>query len=115
MTLALLSLAQFLVALDYSIVYVALPSIGRLADRYGPRTLFVVAMAAFGLFSAAGGLAGDRAVLLAARGAQGLAAALLQPAVLALIGLSFRAGETRNRALVVWGSVGASGLAAGVV
>jgi MFS family permease len=88
---------------------------GRLADRYGPRTLFVVAMAAFGLFSAAGGLAGERAVLLAARGAQGLAAAVLQPAVLALIGLSFRAGETRNRALVVWGSVGASGLAAGVV
>jgi MFS family permease len=144
MTLALLSLAQFLVALDYSIIYVALPSIGRdlglspataqwvisayavlfagflmvggrLADRYGPRTLFVVAMAGFGLFSAAGGLAADPAVLLAARGAQGLAAALLQPAVLALIGLSFPAGDTRNRALVVWGSVGASGLAAGVI
>jgi MFS family permease len=144
MTLALLSLAQFLVALDYSIIYVALPSIGRdldlspaaaqwvisayavlfagflmvggrLADRYGPRTLFVVAMAGFGLFSAAGGLASDPAVLLAARGAQGLAAALLQPAVLALIGLSFPAGDARNRALVVWGSVGASGLAAGVI
>jgi MFS family permease len=144
MTLALLSLAQFLVALDYSIIYVALPSIGRdlglspaaaqwvisayavlfagflmvggrLADRYGPRTLFVVAMAGFGLFSAAGAVAGDPAVLLAARGAQGLSAALLQPAVLALIGLSFPAGDARNRALVVWGSVGASGLAAGVI
>lgn len=144
MTLVLLSLAQFLVALDYSITYVALPSIGRdldlspaaaqwvisayavlfagflmvggrLADRYGPRTVFLLAMAGFGLFSAAGGLAADPAVLLAARGAQGLSAALLQPAVLALIGLSFPAGAARNRALVVWGSVGASGLAAGVI
>jgi MFS family permease len=142
MSLVVLSLAQFLVALDYSIVYVALPSIGRelgldatltqwvisayavlfagflmvggrLADRYG--RLFVVAVAAFGLTSAIAGFASDGAVLLAARGAQGLAAALLQPAVLALLGTSFRAGPARNRALAVWGSVGASGLAAGAI
>jgi MFS family permease len=142
MTLVVLSLAQFLVALDYSIVYVALPSIGRelhldpalaqwvisayavlfagflmvggrLADRYG--RLFVVAVSAFGATSAIAGVASDGAVLLAARGAQGLAAALLQPAVLALLGASFRAGPARNRALAVWGSVGASGLAAGAI
>jgi MFS family permease len=142
MTLLVLALAQFLVALDYSIVYVALPSIGRelgldpalaqwvisayavlfagflmvggrLADRYG--RLFRWAVLAFGVTSAIGGLAADGPVLLAARGAQGLAAALLQPAVLALIGSSFPAGPARNRALAVWGSVGASGLAVGAI
>src|SRR6185437_13535746 len=51
----------------------------------------------------------------AARGAQGLSAALLQPAVLALIGTTFPAGPSRSRALAVWGSVGALGLAAGVL
>ena len=47
--------------------------------------------------------------------AQGLSAAILQPAVLGLIGWTFPAGASRNRALSVWGAVGASGLAAGVI
>ena len=110
-TLAVLSVAQFLIALDYSIIYVALPSIagdlrldpvfaqwavsayavlfagflvvgGRLADRVGAVRLFVVAVIGFGLASAVGGAAQDGATLLAARGVQGLCAALLQPAVL---------------------------------
>ncbi|MCP3803772.1 MFS transporter [Allokutzneria sp. A3M-2-11 16] len=144
MTLALLSLAQFLIALDYSIIFIALPSIagelalapataqwivsayavlfagflvvgGRLTDRVGAKPLFVLAIAGFGLASLAGGLAEDGAVLLAARAAQGLGAALLQPAVLGLIGTTFPAGPARSRALVVWGSVGASGLAAGAI
>ncbi len=143
-TLAVLSVAQFLVALDYSIIYIALPSIagdlrlepalvqwvvsayavlfagflvvgGRLSDRVGASRLFVVAIVIFGLASAAGGAAGDGTVLLAARGAQGLGAALLQPAILGLIGTTFPAGPSRNRALAVWGSVGASGLAAGAI
>ncbi len=143
-TLAVLSVAQFLIALDYSIVYVALPSIaadlgldpataqwivsayavpfagflvvgGRLTDRIGARRMFVLAIVAFGVASAIGGAAAGGAVLLAARGTQGLAAALLQPAVLALIGTSFPAGPARARAVAVWGSVGASGLAAGAI
>jgi MFS family permease len=143
-TLTVLSVAQFLIALDYSIVYVALPSIaadlrlepalaqwvisayavlfagflvvgGRLADRVGARRLFAAAVITFGIASAVGGAAGDGAVLLAARGAQGLAAALLQPAVLGLIGTTFPAGPSRGRALAVWGAVGASGLAAGAI
>ncbi|MFI6684769.1 MFS transporter [Streptomyces sp. NPDC050485] len=143
-TLAVLSVAQFLIALDYSIIYIALPSIaadlhltpslapwvvsayavlfagflvvgGRLADRIGAKRLFVAAIIAFGAASAVGGAAQDGAVLLAARGAQGLGAALLQPAVLALIGTTFPAGPARGRALAVWGSVGASGLAAGAI
>jgi MFS family permease len=143
-TLVVLAMAQFLIALDYSIVYVALPSVaadlrlepalaqwivsayavpfagfliagGRLADRVGARRLFVAAVVFFGLASAVGGAAGSGGVLLAARGAQGLGAALLQPAIIALIGTSFPAGPERSRALAVWGGVGASGLAAGVV
>jgi EmrB/QacA subfamily drug resistance transporter len=142
--LAVLSVAQFLIALDYSIIYVALPSVageldlepslaqwvvsayavffagflvvgGRLTDRVGAKRLFVVAMVTFGLASAIGGAAGDGAVLLVARGAQGVAAAMLQPAVLGLIGTTFPAGPARSRAVAVWGSVGALGLAAGVI
>ncbi|TCN36607.1 MFS transporter [Kribbella orskensis] len=143
-TLAVLSVAQFLIALDYSIIYIALPSVatdltldpalaqwvisayavlfagflvvgGRLTDRLGAKRLFVSAIIGFGLASAVGGVASDGTALLIARGAQGLGAALLQPAILGLIGTTFTAGPARSRALAVWGSVGASGLAAGAI
>jgi MFS family permease len=143
-TLAVLSVAQFLIALDYSIIYVALPSIasdmrlepalaqwiisaygvlfagflvvgGRLSDRIGAKQLFIVSISAFGVASAVGGAAGGGTALLAARGAQGLCAATLQPAILGLIGTTFPAGAARSRALAVWGSVGASGLATGAI
>lgn len=142
--LVLLAMAQFLIALDYSIVYVALPSIGadfdlsesaiqwvisgyavffagflivggRAADRFGARTLFISGLVLFGVASLAGGLAAHPALLLVARAAQGIAAAALQPAIIKLINTSFAAGAQRNRALAVWGTVGASGLAAGVI
>ena len=143
-TLVVLSLAQFLIALDYSIIYIALPSIaqdlgieaslaqwvisayavmfagflivgGRLSDLVGARRVFVVAVLGFGLASAVGGAAHDGTLLLAARAAQGLSAALIQPAILGLIGRTFPRGPARSRALAVWGAVGASGLAAGVL
>ena len=143
-TLAVLSVAQFLIALDYSIIYIALPSIGadlhvdaavaqwvvsayavlfagflvvggRLADLVGHRRLFVVAIVTFGIASAIGSVAIDATMLLIARGAQGIGAALLQPAVLGLIGTTFPAGPARSKALAVWGSVGASGLAVGAI
>ncbi|HEU4946897.1 MAG TPA: MFS transporter [Kribbella sp.] len=143
-TLTVLSVAQFLIALDYSIIYIALPSIagelnlepalaqwvisayavlfagflivgGRLADRVGAKRLFVIAIIGFGLASAVGGAADNGALLLTARGAQGFCAALLQPAILGLIGTTFPAGPSRSRALAVWGAVGASGLAAGAI
>ncbi|MBB0242797.1 MFS transporter [Streptomyces alkaliphilus] len=142
--LAILAVAQFLLALDYSIVYVALPSVGgdlsltestvqwvvsgyavffagflivggRISSRFGPRNVYLTAMVLFGVASLAGGIASDGATLMAARAAQGVGAALLQPAVIALINTTFAAGPERNRALGVWGTVGASGLAAGVV
>lgn len=144
MILLLVSVAQFLIALDYSIIYIALPSIaaelglepalaqwvvsayavlfagflvigGRLADRLGPQRTYVGAMLLFGAASAAGGLAQDGALLLAARATQGLGAALLQPAVLGLIGTTYEPGRRRARAVAVWGSVGAAGLAAGAI
>jgi EmrB/QacA subfamily drug resistance transporter len=140
----LVSVAQFLVALDYSIVYLALPSItaglrivpalaqwvvsaysvtlagfliigGRLTDRFGPVRMFTIAMLVFGVASGAGAAAGNGAALVAARAVQGLGAALLQPAVLGLIGTRFPPGPVRSRALAVWAAVGAAGLAAGAL
>ncbi|GAA2050018.1 MFS transporter [Catenulispora yoronensis] len=142
--LLLLSLAQFLIALDYSVIYVALPSIGsslklgpdtlqwvvsayavlfagfllvsgRAGDRFGARRILIAALVLFGLAATAGGVADSGALLLAARGAQGLGAALMQPAIIALINRTFEAGPERERALSVWGTIGASGLAAGAL
>lgn len=142
--LILLSGAQFLIALDYSVVYVALPSIGRdlsmsaatlqwvvsayavlfagflvlggrVGDRYGHRRNFVIALAGFGIASLLGGLASNAEMLLTARGMQGLSAALMQPSIIALINLTFTSGAARSRALAVWGTIGASGLAAGAI
>jgi len=130
--LAVLAVAQFIIALDYSIIYVALPSVardlaldpavaqwvisayavffagflmvgGRLADRVGAQRLFIGAITLFGVTSAIGGAAHDGPMLLAARGAQGVGAALLQPAILGLIGTTFPAGPSRSRAMAVWG------------
>jgi MFS family permease len=143
-TLLLVSVAQFLIALDYSIVYLALPSIaaslrivpalvqwvvsaygvvfagflvagGRLTDRFGPARMFIIAISLFGVASGAGAAAANGAELVAARGVQGLGAALLQPAVLGLLGTRFPAGPVRSRALAVWAAVGAAGLAAGAL
>ncbi|GAA2269469.1 MFS transporter [Kitasatospora cystarginea] len=142
--LVALSIAQFLVALDYSIIYVALPSIGsglglpadrlqwvvsgyalffasflvvggRAADLTGPRRLFLWALLLFGAGSLAGGISGNLWLLVAARAAQGIGAAALTPSMLALISATFPAGALRSRALAIWGALGAVGLAAGVL
>jgi MFS family permease len=143
LALATICVAQFLVALDFSIMYVALPTIGRdlaltdataqwivsayavffaglllvggrLSDRFGARNTFIASLVLFGGASVVGGLAPDGAFLLAARAAQGVAAAVLQPSVLGLLSASFD-GAARKRAVAVWGAVGASGLALGVI
>ncbi|MEH0981850.1 MFS transporter [Micromonospora sp. CPCC 205556] len=139
-----LACSQLVVALDFSIVYVALPSLGealsfstatlqwvvsayaivfagflllggRLVDAVGGGRLFLAAHALFALSSLAAGAADDGALLLAGRVGQGLAAALLAPATLALLNGGWPAGPARDRALAVWGSTGAVGLALGVV
>ncbi|MFJ1767920.1 MFS transporter [Amycolatopsis sp. NPDC088138] len=142
--LALLALGQFLVAVDYNIVYVALPDIGRAlsftpqnlqwvvtayavgfggflmfggraADRLGARRILMIGLVLFGGASLAGGFATDPGLLIGARAVQGLGAALLSPATLALINTNFAEGASRNKALAVWGSAGSGGLAAGAL
>lgn len=141
-TLALLAFIQFIVTIDYNIVYVALPDIGsrlgfsaqslqwvvsaysvalgglllfggRAADRIGPRRMLVTGLVVYALSSLAGGLAKDAALLVAARAVQGVGGALLTPATLMLIFTTFAPGPERNRATSVWGALGSAGLAAG--
>ena len=132
--LAALCLAQFMLILDIVVVSVALPSVqddlgiapadlqwvstaygiafgaflivaGRVADLLGPRRIFLAGLVAFMAASLACGLAQDSFQLLLARGGQGLAAAIVSPAALALLTISFSEGEERNRALGAWAAV----------
>ena len=140
--LALLAFAQLIISLDYNIVYVALPDIGRdlgfgaqslqwvvsayavafggalllggrACDLFGPRRVFALGCALYAGASLAGGLAGDPGLLVAARAGQGLGGALLFPATLTLVSTSFAAGPERNRAFAVWGTAGGSGMILG--
>jgi MFS family permease len=142
--LALLAATQFVLVLDASIVNVALPSIGRdlgvgagdlswvvnayilmfggflllggrLADFLGRRRMYVAGLALFAAASLAGALAQSALWLVAARAAQGLGAALVSPAALALLMTLFEEGSERNRALGVWAALGGSGGAAGAI
>lgn len=142
LAVALLALSSLIISVDFNIVYVALPDIGRelgfsaqslqwvvsayavgfggflllggrAADRLGARRVFVLGLALFGVASLAAGLAADPAVLVAARVAQGLGGALLFPSTLALINTRFEEGPTRTRALSLWGVAGSSGALVG--
>ncbi|MGC0421809.1 MFS transporter [Embleya sp. AB8] len=88
---------------------------GRLADVFGRRRVFAVGIAVFTASAAVGALAPDTAVLLAARAAQGVGAALSGPAALALLTEVFPAGPARNRALGVYAAVGAASFSGGVM
>ena len=144
LTLALLSLGQFIVVLDFSIVNVALPSIqrelgfspqglqwifsaysltfggflllgGRAADLFGRRRLFMAGLALFTVASLLGGLAPFPLWLIVARAFQGLGSACIAPTVLSLLTTSFPEGSERNNAMGVIGSVASAGFTAGVV
>ena len=144
LALALLAMTQFVVVLDAAIVNVALPSIGkaldfsqdnlswvvnaytltfggflllggRLADLLGRRRMFMYGLVLFSLASLLGGLAQSDVWLIAARGLQGLGAAIVSPAALSIITNTFAEGAERNKALGVWGAVAGSGGAAGVL
>jgi EmrB/QacA subfamily drug resistance transporter len=142
--LTLVCVAFFMTILDVSIVNVALPSIktslgvsdtslqwvlvayaitfggflllgGRAADLLGRRRLFMAGLALFSLASLVCGLAGSIGVLVAARTVQGLGAAIISPATLSIITTTFEEGSERNKALGIWGAMGGSGAAAGVL
>jgi EmrB/QacA subfamily drug resistance transporter len=142
--LALVCVAFFMTVLDVSIVNVALPSIktslgvsdkslqwvvtayaitfggflllgGRAADLLGRRRMFMAGIALFSLASLVCGLAGSIGVLIAARAVQGLGGAIISPATLSIITTTFDEGAERNKALGIWGAMGGSGAAAGVL
>ena len=142
--LALLCAVQFMVVLDIAIVNVALPSIqtdlgfsqenlqwvisayalffggflllgGRAADLLGRRRLFLAGIVLFTAASLVSGLAWSEEALIGARALQGLGAAIISPAALAILMTTFREGKERNTALGAWGAVGAFGAVAGVL
>ncbi|MFD4245003.1 MFS transporter [Streptomyces sp. NPDC058525] len=88
---------------------------GRAADLLGRRRLLIAGLAVFAAASLAAGLAPSPGVLVAARAVQGLGAAAIAPAALALTMDLFPPGPSRGRALGVWGAVSGAGGAAGVL
>jgi EmrB/QacA subfamily drug resistance transporter len=141
---ALLCTAQFMLILDITVVNVALPSIqadvgvapgdlqwvltaytlvfgglvllgGRAADLFGRRRVFLSGLVVFTGASLVSALAGSTGVLVGARAAQGLGAAMVSPAALSLVTTLFPPGPARHRALGAWAAVAAGGGAVGVL
>jgi EmrB/QacA subfamily drug resistance transporter len=142
--LLLLSIVQFMDILDASILNIALPSIkadlgftqqsllwvvngyiltyggflllgGRMADLLGRRSVLVTGLIVFAGSSLLGGLAHTSALLVGARFAQGIGAAMMSPAALSTLTSTFRSTRDRNTALGVWAAVSGIGGAAGVL
>ncbi len=142
--LALVTLAQFMVVVDFTIVQVAMPSIGRefgvsvnvlqwivtaygltlagflmlsgrVGDIYGHKKLFVIGVLLFSLASLTGGLASSEIVLILARVVQGLGAAMASATGLSILAAVFPEGKERNRALSVFAAATGSGFAAGMI
>ena len=140
-TLGAVAFALFMIMLDNTVVNVALPSIqrslraeiselewivsayaltfavlllsgGKLADMFGRRRVFLLGLAVFALSSLLCGLAPDAHVLIAARAVQGVGAALMMPATLAIISATFPPKE-RGLAIGIWAGVSAMALAIG--
>jgi MFS family permease len=88
---------------------------GRLADMFGQRRIFVIGLVLFGLAAAAAGIAPGHGVLLAARFAQGVGAALAAPAAMALLGSVYVDPGARARAFAVWGMLASLGATAGTL
>src|SRR5580765_2403741 len=91
---------------------------GRMADLLGRRRIFILGLIIFTLSSLACGLShalDSAAVLIGARTVQGLGAAIISPAALSIVTTTFREGPERNKALGIWGALGGSGAAAGVL
>ncbi|ROQ57142.1 EmrB/QacA subfamily drug resistance transporter [Rathayibacter sp. PhB152] len=142
--LVILAMTQLVVVLDGTIVTIALPAAqadlgltdverqwvvtayalafgallllgGRIADYTGRKRTYLIGMVGFGAASAWGGVASTGTELIAARGLQGAFAALLAPAALALLTVSFPGGRERNTAFAVFGAVAGAGAAVGLV
>jgi len=88
---------------------------GRAADLFGRKRLFLAGVAIFSFASLLNGLAESSGMLVAARGLQGLGAALVSPAALSIITTTFDEGADRTKALGVWGAIAAGGAAFGLL
>src|SRR5581483_3108678 len=88
---------------------------GRAADLLGRRRVFLVGVTLFTIASFLCGLAWSEGVLVGARALQGLGAAIISPAALSIITTTFDEGPERNKALGIWGAIGGSGAAVGVL
>jgi EmrB/QacA subfamily drug resistance transporter len=140
----LLVVTYFITIVDFTIVNVALPTIGRelrfaesdlqwlvtaygltfagflllggrAADLIGRRRVLMAGLAVFTASSLAGGLAWSDTFLIVMRGIQGLGAALVLPAALSIVTNMFAEGPERNKALGIWGGVGALGGTVGLL
>ncbi|GAA3265717.1 MFS transporter [Dactylosporangium vinaceum] len=142
--LVIVAAAQLMTVLDLAIVYVALPSIqadlgistpnrqwvvsayaiafggllllgGRLVDYFGRRRMFVAALVGFAVAAGVGGIAPTQEVLFGARAVQGAFGAVITPAVLSLVSVTFTEKAERTRAFAVYGMVSGSGAAIGLI
>jgi len=142
--LAVIAVAQLMIILDGSIVNVALPHIqealnisdadrqwvvtayilafgsllllgGRVADYWGRKRTFIVGLAGFAAASALGGLSQSQEYMFAARGLQGVFAALLAPAALSLVTVAFTEPKERAKAFGVFGALSGAGAAIGLI
>ena len=144
LALILLCAVQFMVVLDVAIVNVALPTIknaldfsdanlqwvvsaytltfggflmlgSRIADLLGRKRLFIAGLVLFSAASLACGLSQSDTQLIVFRAIQGLGAAVISPAALAILTTTFAEGEERNKALAIWGAIAGTGGAVGVL
>jgi EmrB/QacA subfamily drug resistance transporter len=88
---------------------------GRAADLLGPRRILMVGLALFTAASLAAGLSTSEVSLIAARAVQGLGGAIMLPAALSIVMSMFPEGAERNKALGIWGGLGAAGATVGVI
>ena len=142
--LSILSLAQFLIILDTSIIGVALPTIqqhfsitqtelqwifnayviafgtmlllgGRLSDIFGQKRIFIIGFFVLTISSIIAGLAFSNEILITARALQGLGAALIAPSALSIVINLFSANKSEmNKAMGIWGAAAPAGGTAGV-
>ncbi|HTW10321.1 MAG TPA: MFS transporter [Acidimicrobiales bacterium] len=142
--LFVIAIAQLMIVLDASVVTIALPSAqralhisvanrqwaltaytlafgsllligGRVADFLGRKRMFIISLLGFAAASALGGLAQDAAMLFGARALQGAFAAVMAPASLSLLTVTFTEPRERARAFGVYGAVAGGGAAIGLV
>ena len=141
---ALLAVSFFMTIIDLTIVNVSLPTIGRdlhfsetslqwvvtayaltfggfmllggrAADLLGRRRIFMAGLALFTVASLGAALSTGEVSLIAMRAVQGLGAAIMLPAALSIVMNMFAEGAERNKALGIWGGLGAGGATVGVI